>query len=133
MNQVEFLKNQLQDEGFLKNLELDEQEAVGIMLSRYISEDWWHLSSKDIAKMTKSRPEMWEKLLGTFAIRQFVDRRAKQFTAESHRKGIVSLAMEAQQGNVQAIKELKELSGIMNQQESKTVVILHRVSRPEEV
>jgi hypothetical protein len=132
MNQVEFIRLQLEEEGFYKTLELDEQEAVEIMLSRYVNEDWWDHSPHELAKVTRSSVYLWERLLGTSPIRQYIGRRQKEFVVESHRKGLRALAKEAAGGNVQANKELKELTGLFNSEESRTIVILHRISRPED-
>ena len=49
----------------------------------------------------------------------------------AQRKTFQTLQVAAQQGNVQAAKEINELSGILQQYDNNKVIVLHQISRPK--
>lgn len=65
-------------------------------------------------------------------IRQFIHRRTNEDIEFAHRKALSALGNSAANGNVQAIKELNQLSGILNQNNSKQIVT-HYIPRPKGV
>lgn len=62
-------------------------------------------------------------------IRQFISMRTAEDVEFAHRAALNALAKEAKRGNVQAIKELNQLSGILNQNNNKQIVT-HYIPRP---
>jgi len=49
------------------------------------------------------------------------------------RRTFKALKEQGESGNVQAIKQINELSGVLNSGDDNKVVVLHRVERPKEV
>jgi len=74
--------------------------------------------------------QTWRDFLDEESTRQLIQRRLTEDTEIAHRKAMQALAKEAQRGNVQAIKELNQLSGILNQNNNKQF-ITHYIPRPE--
>jgi hypothetical protein len=50
----------------------------------------------------------------------------------AQRKTLQSLEREANEGNVNAAKQINELSGILNNIDTNKIIVLHRVNRNEE-
>ena len=66
----------------------------------------------------------------TEPVRQLIHRRATEDIEVAQRKAMGALAKAAQHGNVSAIKELNQLSGILNQNNNKQF-ITHYIPRPQ--
>jgi hypothetical protein len=52
-------------------------------------------------------------------------------TQVAQRKTLQALQEAAENGNVQAAKEINELSGIMQAGDNNRVVVLHQIARPK--
>jgi alpha-D-ribose 1-methylphosphonate 5-phosphate C-P lyase len=51
----------------------------------------------------------------------------------SQRKTFRALVELALSGNQQAAKQVQELSGVLNQQDSNRIVVLHQIPRPQPI
>ena len=72
----------------------------------------------------------WSTYLQREDVRQRIHSRMNEDIEIAHRASLAALAKEAQRGNVQAIKELNNLSGILNQNNNKQIVT-HYIPRPK--
>lgn len=88
------------------------------------------LSPDQLEDQTQIPANQWSSYLQQEEVRQRIHAKTLEDIEIAHRQAIVSLAKEAQRGNVQAIKELNQLSGILNQTNNKQF-ITHFVPRPE--
>lgn len=92
--------------------------------------DFHTKSPSELEKETNIPAQTWYDFINNSEeIRQFIHRRTNEDIEFAHRRALSALAKEAQRGNVQAIKELNNLSGILNQQNNKQIVT-HFIPRP---
>lgn len=75
--------------------------------------------------------EQWKQLLQIEQTQNFIKGQLAFFAQVSQRKTFHSLVEMALKGNQQAAKQVQELSGIMNQQDTNRTIILHQIPRPE--
>jgi hypothetical protein len=74
--------------------------------------------------------DLWQDFLQLEPVEQYIKNQSRLLTKVAHRKSIRYLQKEMQKGSIQASRELKELSGIMERQDDNTVIVLHHVPRP---
>lgn len=77
--------------------------------------------------------DQWFDFLNMQEVKNFVKGQMAFLSQVAQRKtfrGLVELALD---GNQQAAKQVQELSGVLNQQDTNRTVVLHRIPRPEEV
>lgn len=72
----------------------------------------------------------WATLLVLEPTQSYIKAQMAQLVQIAQRKAFQSLQQMAKTGNVQAAREINELSGIMAQEETNKVIILHQISRP---
>lgn len=77
--------------------------------------------------------KQWEDLLKRQETISYLKGSMAFLSQIAQRKSFASLVQMALTGNQQAAKQVQELSGIMNQQDSNRVIILHKIPRAEEV
>jgi hypothetical protein len=89
------------------------------------------LTPSELEQLTSIDAKEWHHLINNNEqVRQLIHRRTNEDIEIAQRKALQSLAKAAQHGNVQAIKELNQVSGILNQSNNKQF-ITHYVKRPE--
>jgi hypothetical protein len=74
---------------------------------------------------------MWFQFLQLEPVKNYIKSEMSYSAQIAQRRAFASLAKLAENGNVQAAKEINELSGIMSQTDNNRVVVLMRVNRPE--
>lgn len=92
--------------------------------------NFFRLSPDELESITDIPAQTWSEYLQKEEVRQRIAARLNEEIEISHRQALTALAKEAQRGNVQAIKELNNLSGILNQQNNKQIVT-HYIPRPK--
>jgi hypothetical protein len=93
--------------------------------------DFHTLSPSELTKITNISQDIWYEFLNNNEeIRQYIHRRTNEDIEIAHRKAMQALGDQASNGNVQAIKELNNLSGILNQNNNKQIVT-HYIPRPK--
>jgi hypothetical protein len=94
--------------------------------------DFHTLSPSELTKATNIAQDIWYEFLNNNEeIRQYIHRRTNEDIEIAHRKAMQALGDQASNGNVQAIKELNNLSGILNQNNNKQIVT-HYIPRPKQ-
>lgn len=94
--------------------------------------DFHTLSPSEMSKITNISQDIWYEFLNNNEeIRQYIHRRTNEDIEIAHRKAMQALGDQASNGNVQAIKELNQLSGILNQNNNKQIVT-HYIPRPRQ-
>lgn len=76
--------------------------------------------------------DQWQQFLKLLPVEQYVKSQMAFLAQVSQRKTFKSLVEMALAGNQQAAKQVQELSGIMNQQDTNRTIILHKIPRPNE-
>lgn len=109
------------------------QEMLKAKMTRLITEipNFYQLTPQELHEKTNIPQESWRDFLDQESTRQLIHRRITEDTEIAQRKAMQALSKEAQRGNVQAIKELNQLSGIMNQNNNKQF-ITHYIPRPQQ-
>lgn len=91
-----------------------------------------YLTPKELAsKLGVGNAEQWQTLLQMEPVKIFIKSEMTQQVQIAQRKSIQAIAKEAALGNVQAAKQVQELSGILSQADNNKIVILHQVNRPK--
>jgi hypothetical protein len=73
----------------------------------------------------------WARLLAFEPTKHYIESQMAQITQIAHRKAFLSLQKEATLGNVQAVKHINELSGIMENKDNNKIIVLHQIERPQ--
>ena len=76
--------------------------------------------------------DVWDEFLQFEPVKQFISVRTKRFIEQSARKAQRKLAEEAESGNVQAVKQLQELAGLLDAKENNKIIVTHFVPRTQE-
>lgn len=86
---------------------------------------------RELAESNIGNRNHWQTFLSLDSVQAYIRQQMAYQTQVASRKGFVSLQKEAMSGNVQAIKHLNELSGILEQGDQNKIVVLHRIERPK--
>lgn len=109
----------------------DQQELYAKLAWAYETEESnIYKTPIELAESNIGNKNHWQQFLSLDVIQNYVRQQMAHQTQIASRKGLISLQKEAQAGNVQAIKHLNELSGILEQGDQNKIVVLHQISRP---
>lgn len=124
------LTETLQKYPLFKELTLDKQHVLLTLAQEFEDNDLaLYLSPQELQQKLTGTKEHWELLLGLEPTKNYIKKAMAERTQIAHRKAFAALQAQAQQGNVQAAKQIQELAGIT--QDTNRTVILHRVDRPK--
>lgn len=87
------------------------------------------LSPEQLEEHTQIPSVQWSSYLQQEEVRQRIHAKVSEDIEIAHRQALTALTREAQRGNVQAIRELNQLSGILNQNNIRQF-ITHYIPRP---
>lgn len=90
------------------------------------------MSLRQLEQQTGIPEAMWSTYLAREEVRQRIHAKTTEDIEIAHRVAMNALALQAQNGNIQAIKELNVLSGILNQNNQKQIVT-HFIPRPTQL
>jgi hypothetical protein len=113
----------------------DEQKYILAILATKFeehSEHTLHLSPTELADtLSIGNKKQWQDFLNLEPTRQYI-KTQQAFNAQiAQRKAFQALEREATEGNVNAAKQINELSGILNNIDSNKIIVLHRIDRGE--
>jgi hypothetical protein len=74
----------------------------------------------------------WTTLLNLQETKNYIKGQMAFISQISQRKTFMGLVSQALSGNAQAAKQVQELSGILNQQDTNRVVVLHQIPRKKQ-
>jgi hypothetical protein len=112
---------------------MGEQEAFLALASKFEnSSEAMYLSPDELtAKLKLGNKEMWTRFLNLEPVMSFIKSEMAHQARVAQRKAFLSLQKLALEGNVQAAKEINELSGIMSTTDDNKVIVLHQIQRPK--
>lgn len=84
-----------------------------------------------LEQQTNIQEHVWSQYLQREDVRQRIHNKVNEDIEIAHRISLNALAIQAGNGNVQAIKELNQLSGILNQNKNRQIVT-HYIPRPKQ-
>ena len=76
--------------------------------------------------------KMWQDFLNLESTKQYIKAQMAFNAQVAQRKAFQSLEREATEGNVNAAKQINELSGILNNIDSNKIIVLHHIDRKEQ-
>jgi len=117
-----------------QNLTIDEKEITAILATKFEehSEHTLHLSPTELAETLQiGNKKIWQDFLNLEPTRQFIKAQMAFNAQVAQRKAFQSLEREATNGDVNAAKQINELSGILNNTDSNKIIVLHRIDRGE--
>lgn len=121
-----------QNEDF-EHLPLDKQELFLILSNKFEATPDNLYSSPD--ELTQSLQiadhHLWQAFLNLEPVDNYIKQQMAYNTKIAFRKSFQSLQQEALSGDVSAIKQVNELSGILEKKDDNRIVVLHYVRRPE--
>jgi hypothetical protein len=111
----------------------EEQKEITIRLATVFeehSEHTLHLTPTELTNVLKlGNKHLWQDFLNLEPTRQFI-KSQQAFNAQiAQRKAFQALEREAVNGDVNAAKQINELSGILNNIDTNKIIVLHRIDR----
>jgi hypothetical protein len=96
------------------------------------SEHTLHLTPIELTEtLGIGNKKLWQDFLNVETTKQYIKAQMAFNAQVAQRKAFQSLEREAIGGDVNAAKQINELSGILNNVDSNKIVVLHRVDRSE--
>lgn len=77
--------------------------------------------------------QQWHDFIHYDPVKAYITGQMAALASVAQRKAFQSLQKKANEGDVQAAKQINELSGIMNSGENNKVVVLHQIARPKPI
>lgn len=112
----------------------DEEKEIYLRLANVFEQSsaFLYLSYEELPnKAGIGSKEHWQVFLTLEPVQNYIKGQMAEATRVAQRKAFLALQREAREGNVQAAKEINELSGIMDKQDTSKVVVLHYIKRRE--
>jgi len=130
------LTTMLQQGKSLPDLAKPEQEIFLHLARKFQSQhDYLFLEPEKLVEITGlGTKENWQRLLLFPETQSYIKGQMAFLAQIAQRKtfaALVSMALAGGQGAAQAAKQIQELSGIMNQQDTNRTIFLHHIPRPE--
>lgn len=96
------------------------------------SQTYLFLNPEELLEYTQvGTKDQWTDLLLLQETKNYIKSQMAFLAQISQRKTFASLVKMALDGNQQAAKQVQELSGIMNQQDTNRTIVLHQIPRPD--
>jgi hypothetical protein len=127
------LLTMLKESKSFKDKNIQEQEIFARLANTFESDpDYLFLDPIELTNTTNlGNKQMWFQFLNLEPVKNYIKSEMSYKAQVAQRRAFAALAQSAEQGNVQAAKEINELSGIMSASDNNRIVVLMRVSRPE--
>ena len=123
----------LQEAGTLDALPVPQKTILLALARKFQSQtNFLFMNPEELTDATGlGSKDQWADLLKLPECKNFVKGQMAALAEIAQRKTFASLVQAAIEGNHQAAKQVQELSGIMNQQDTNRTIVLHRIPRPE--
>lgn len=93
-----------------------------------------YLDATELAdKLQVGNKQQWQDFLNLEPVRQYLQGQMANAAQVASRKTFKGLLTKGMSGDVQAIKEINELSGVMNSGDKNKTVVLMQINRPKVV
>jgi hypothetical protein len=125
------LTQMLEESGALNDLPLPQKTILMHLASKFQSQtDYMFLNPEELLEATQSGTvDKWKDLLNLQETKNYIKGQMAFLSQIAQRKTFAALVSQALGGNQQAAKQVQELSGILNQQDTNRVVVLHQIPR----
>jgi hypothetical protein len=127
------LLTMLKESKSFQDKNLQDQQIFARLADTFESDpDYLFLDPIELTNTTNlGNKQMWFQFLNLEPVKNYIKSEMSYKAQVAQRRAFAALANSAEQGNVQAAKEINELSGIMASSDNNRIVVLMRVSRPE--
>lgn len=115
-----------------QSLTNEQKQVTAILAHRFEehSEHTLHLSPTELtAQLEVGNKQLWQDFLNLEPTKQYIKAQMAFNSQIAQRKAFQSLEREAIRGDVQAAKQINELSGILNNTDTNRIIVLHQVDR----
>lgn len=122
----------LQESDTLNTLSLPQKTILLTLAKMFQSSSLYlFMSPEELEEATGvGDKDQWTDLLKLQETKNYIKGQMAAYAEISQRKTFQSLLSSALNGNAQAAKQVQELSGIMNQQDTNRTIVLHKIPRP---
>lgn len=127
---IELLKNAKSFQSASK----EHQEITLILAAKFEehSEHTLHLSPQELSETLQiGNRRQWQDFLNLEPTKSYIKSQMAFNAQIAQRKTFQALEREATDGNVNAAKQINELSGILNNVDSNKIIVLHQINRGE--
>jgi hypothetical protein len=113
-----------------------QEKEITMRLAEQFEEHNEHTLTLSPVELTETldlgNKQLWQEFLNLESTRQYIKAQMAFNAQVAQRKAFQSLEREAISGDVNAAKQINELSGILNNIDTNKIVVLHRVNRGEQ-
>lgn len=93
-----------------------------------------HLTPEELmAKLQIGSKQNWFEFLNMEPVRQYINTQMAFIAQIASRKTFQKLVSEGLEGDTQAIKQVNEISGVLNTGDRNKVIVMHQIARPKVV
>jgi hypothetical protein len=126
------LTEMLNQSDTLANYPLPQKRIIMTLAHRFQNQtNLLFMNPEELEEYTElGNRDQWADLLKLQETKNFIKGSMAALAEIAQRKTFHSLVEQAMSGNAQAAKQVQELSGIMNQQDTNRTIILHQIPRP---
>ena len=123
----------LQESGALDHQSPAEKAIIMRLAQKFQSQtNYLFMSPEELEEATAlGSKDQWNNLLKLQETKNFIKGSMASLSEIAQRKTFQSLVQSALEGNHQAAKQVQELSGILNQQDTNRTIVLHSIPRPK--
>lgn len=125
------LRKMLQNYQKFKDFSQEKQEIV-MALAQNFEEDTlaiYQHPTELISNLGIGNQEQWQEFLNLEPVRSYIKAQMGFHAQVAQRKAFRSLEREAIGGDVQAAKQINELSGILSNADQNRIIVLHQINR----
>jgi hypothetical protein len=128
------LTEMLQESKVLDTLPVPQKTILFTLANRFQqSTNYLFMNPEElVTELEVGNKDQWTELLLLQETKNFIQSQMAFLSQISQRKTFASLVQMALQGNQQAAKQVQELSGILNQQDTNRTIVLHQIPRPKQ-
>jgi hypothetical protein len=131
-SETTMLTQMLKESQTFSSLSIPEQQITMVLASKFQdSINYLFLNPEELALHTGiGTKEQWYDFLLLQETKNFIKSQMAFMSQIAQRKTFASLVQLALDGNQQAAKQVQELSGVLNQQDTNRTIVLHQIPRP---
>ena len=129
------LKDMIKNSQQFQKMSMQEKEIIIRLAEQFEehSEHTLHLTPIELTEtLSLGNKKLWQDFLNMETTKQYIKAQMAFNAQVAQRKAFQSLEREAISGDVNAAKQINELSGILNNIDTNKIVVLHRIDRKEE-
>lgn len=127
------LTEMLKESKSLTSLSVPQQQITLMLANKFQSQQsFLFLNPEELTQHTGiGTKDDWYNLLNLQETKNYIKGSMAFLAQISQRKTFHSLVQMALDGNQQAAKQVQELSGVLNQQDTNRTIVLHQIPRPQ--